>query len=201
MAQQVTVIGGGALPANTAGGLAFQSAGTSGDAWVSELHGKFYSANRAGRLWSATALIAGVTIPVNTSTAATFGIYNPAGSGINVELVRFAVGTVAAGVATIGTFLATVSKQLPTSVTAAVNTVNPMNGGSPNATAFTVATFVASTQHIPLLSSFATSSQTAQVYDFDGMLILPPGWAMQVTSSPVQSAVNMPSLFWAEHPL
>ncbi len=106
-----------------------------------------------------------------------------------------------AGVATIGTLLATVSKQLPSSVTAAANTVNPMNAGSPSGTAFTAATLVASVQHIPLITSFATSSQTTQVYDFDGILILPPGWAMQITSSPVQSAVNMPSLFWAEHPV
>ncbi len=183
---------------NTAGTNPIAPCNPDGAPMVSELHGKYYSANRAGRVWSASALIAGVTIPVNTATAMTFGIYNPANSGVNIELIRFACGTVAAGVATIGTMLATVSKQLPSSVTAAVNTVNPMNGGSPGGVAFTVATFVASTQHIPLISSFATSSQTAQVYDFDGILMLPPGWAMAITSSPVQSAVNMPSLFWAE---
>ena len=200
MAQQITTIGGGSLPNNPASSLGFQGGGPEGAAWVQEISGKFYAMARAGRVFSASALVAGVTIPVNTATAMTFGIFNPAGSGINVELCRFAVGTVAAGVATIGTFLATLSKQLPSSVTAAVNTVNPMSGQAPSATAFTVATFVASTQHIPLISSFATSSQNAQVYDFDGLLVLPPGWAMAITSSPVQSAVNMPSLFWAEHP-
>jgi hypothetical protein len=201
MAQQVTILGAGSLPANQAGSLAFQPSGASGDAWVSELHGKFYSANRAGRVWSATALLAGVTIPITTAVTMTFGIFNPAGSGINVELIRFACGTVAAGVATVGTMVATISKQLPSAVTAAANTVNPMSTTTPTATAFTAATFVASVQHIPLISSFATTSQTVQVYDFDGILVLPPGWAMAITSTPVQSAVNMPSLFWAEHPL
>lgn len=187
--------------ANPTGSNPQVPASPQGDLMVSEVHGKWFNASRNGHLWIAASQIAGVTIPVNTATAATFGIYNPPGSGINVELVHFTFGTVAAGVATIGQLLATISKQLPTSVTAAVNTMNPMNPGSPSATAFTVATFTASTQHIPLVASFATSSMTATQYEFDGKLILPPGWAMQITSSPVQSAVSMPSLAWTEWPV
>src|ERR1019366_8064650 len=97
MAQQITTIGGGSLPNNPASPLGFQGGGPEGAAWVQEISGKFYAMARAGRVFSASALVAGVTIPVNTATAMTFGIFNPAGSGINVELCRFAVGTVAAG--------------------------------------------------------------------------------------------------------
>jgi hypothetical protein len=188
------------IAAGTSGALA--TGGRQGDLVVSEMHGKWYNAAKSGNLWISAALIAGVTIPVNTTTGATFGLYNPAGSGINVELVHFTFGTAAANVATIGQLLATISLQTPTSATRAVNgNMNPMNSGASTAVPFTVATFVASTSHIPLVTAFSTSSMTAVQYEFDGKLILPPGWAMQITSSPVQSTISLPSLAWAEWPI
>jgi hypothetical protein len=200
MAQQITTIGGGSLPNNQSGSLGFQAGGPAGDAWVSEVHGKFYSANRAGRVWIVSALIAGVTIPVNTATAAVFGIYNPAGSGINLELISFDLGTITTGALTQGEILATISKQLPSSVTPAAAVMNPMNSGSPGGVAFTTATFAASTTHIPIACILAAAVAAGALhYDFDGKLILPPGWAMQITGSPAQVNVTMPCLTWAEH--
>jgi hypothetical protein len=41
-------------------------------------------------------LIAGVTIPVNTTTSPTFTLYNPLGSGVTLELISLDVGWPAA---------------------------------------------------------------------------------------------------------
>ncbi len=187
---------------NAAGTNPIAPCNPDGAPMVSELHGKYYSANRAGHVWTTAALIAGVTIPVNTATAATFGIYNPANSGINIELISFDLGTITTGALTQGEILATISKQLPSSVTVAANVMNPMNSGSPGAVAFTTATFVASTTHIPIACILAAAVAAGALhYDFDGKLLLPPGWAMQITGTPAQSNVTMPALTWAEWPV
>ncbi len=182
-----------------------QGGNPQGDVWVSEVHGKWYSMARAGRVFVATTLIAGVTIPVNTATAMTFGIYNPVASGVNLELVSLAIGWPAADAPVVGTILGTVSQQTPTSVTLIANPVLQMPLGSPGAWSrvgqvFTAATFVASTSHIPLINLPVVTVPSGNAYlEFDGKIILGPGEALALTSTPVQTAAAMPSLIWAEH--
>ena len=205
MANQLTVLGQGALPANQPGTYELQSGGPSGDGYISQFHGKFYHANRSGHVWIGAPLIAGVTLPVNTSlNAHTMGIINPAASNVLVELISFTFGTQGAAALVVSQILASVTKQVPTSVTVCDNIMNPMAGGGqslPNATCFKAATVAAAiTTHIPMTTSFATSSMTAVQFEFDGKLILPPGWTVSITSSPVQTNASIPCLVWAEHP-
>src|ERR1035437_11004695 len=98
----------GSIP-NYQGGNQLQGGGPSGDSWVSELHGKWYSAARLGRVFLSASLIAGVTIPVNTATAATFLIANPVGSEVNLELISLGIGWAGGGAPRGGVLLRQVS--------------------------------------------------------------------------------------------
>jgi len=65
---------------------------------------------------------------------------------------------------------------------------------------FTAATFVASTSHIPLINLPVATVPSGNAYlEFDGKIVLAPGAALALTSTPVQTAAAMPSLIWAEH--
>src|SRR6185369_7427705 len=63
--------------------------GRQNDQYVSDVHGKWYNAAYRGKLYRGSTAATGTTIPVSTATAATFTLYNPIGSGVNVELVKY----------------------------------------------------------------------------------------------------------------
>src|SRR5689334_14810207 len=70
-------------------------AGKAGEAIVAELRGKYYTAAYRNRLFSATA--AAQTIPLVTSAVVSvFTLYNPPGSGVEMELVETTIGTTSA---------------------------------------------------------------------------------------------------------
>ncbi len=66
--------------------------GRLGDTIVSEFRGKFGEANSRGQLFHFCTLVAGVTLPIFTNTAQTYGLRNPAGSGVVLEIVRVELG-------------------------------------------------------------------------------------------------------------
>lgn len=177
--------------------------GKFGELIVAEQHGKWYTAAYRGRVFSTGVLIAGVTIPVNTTTAPTFTLYNPAQSGVNLELISLDVGWPAAAASVVGTLLGSTGVQTPTSVTAGNIYSLAIGGGAATKAAFyTAATIVAITQHMPLLNiSTVTDTMNPSHVDFDGRVILTPGSLFTLTSTPVQTAVAMPALTWAESPV
>lgn len=182
--------------------------GKSAEAVVTELHGKWYTAAYRGKLFIGTTLIAGVTIAVNTTTAPTFTLFNPVGSGVNLELVSLDIGWPAAAASVVATILGSVSAQTPTSTTqGGVVLSNPLNASGISAGGvglgqgklFTAATITATTTHIPLIqASTVTDTMNPAHVDFDGRILLAPGTLMALTSTPVQTAVAMPALAWAE---
>lgn len=177
--------------------------GKSAEQLVAELHGKWYTSAYRGRVFSTGVLIAGVTIPVNTTTAPTFTLYNPLGSGVNLELISLDVGWPAAAASVVGTLLGTTGVQVPSAVTAG-NIYSTLIGGGavPAAKFYTAATIVAITQHMPLMNiSTVTDTMNPAHVDFDGAVILAPGSLFTLTSTPVQTAVAMPALRWAEFPI
>ncbi len=190
---------------NTAGTNPIAPCNPDGAPMFSEVHGKWYSAARAGRVYIATSLIAGITIPVNTTTSPTWTLFNPATSTVNLELIHFDVGSIVAATLIQSEILGSISKQTPTSTTALTpaNIINPMSSGSPQASMFTAATIGAAiTTHMPLFLAPAVAVAAGQTkYEFDGKVVLPPGWLFTVTSTPVQSGVLLPSLSWAEWPV
>lgn len=178
-------------------------AGKSAEQVVAELHGKWYTSAYRGRVFQTGVLIAGVTIPVNTTTSPTFTLYNPLGSGVNLELISLDVGWPAAAASVVGTLLGTTGVQAPTAVTAG-NIYSTLIGGGavPQAKFYTAATIVAITQHMPLITiSTVTDTMNPSHVDFDGRILLAPGSLFTLTSTPVQTAVALPALSWAEYPV
>lgn len=172
---------------------------------VSQLHGKYDVGAYRGQVFWGSSLIAGVTIPVNTTTAPTFTLYNPVGSGVNLEMISLDIGWPAAATTVVGTLLGTLSTQTPTATTqGGVTIANPF-GGSTTASAarlFTAATITAATTHIPLLGVTSTAdAMIASHYEFDGKLLIAPGSLITLTSTPVQTGVAIPSWCWAEWPI
>ncbi len=177
--------------------------GKAAEGIVAELHGKFYTAAYRNRLFFGSALIAGVTIPVNTTTAPTFTLFNPLGSGVNLELASLDIGWPAGATTVVGTILGSVSTQTPTSTTAGGTTIAvPIGaGGVAQAKLFTAATISAITTHIPLITlSTVTETMNPAHVDFDGRIVIAPGGLITLTSTPVQTGVAIPSFCWAEWP-
>src|SRR4051812_2446876 len=83
------------------GGLQSAALGPTAEQWTADIHGKMYAAAVNNRLFISTTLIAGVTIPVNTATAATCVLHNPLGSGVWMELFTLDMGWPAAVASTI----------------------------------------------------------------------------------------------------
>lgn len=178
--------------------------GKAGEFIDSALHGKYYTAAYRGRVFMATTLIAGITIPVNTATAATYTIFNPSGSGVNIEMISLDIGWPAAATTVVATILGTLLTVLPTATTAGQIYQMPFGGvtGGSRANFFTAATVTASTIHTALLNITSTAdAMTASHYDWDGRLVLQPGMGMMLTSTPVQTGVALPTTYWAEFPI
>lgn len=189
--------------AKVGNGLQSAALGQLGDQIVSEVHGKAYTAAMNNCLFFGSALIAGVTIPVNTATAATFTLHNPLGSGKWVELFSLDLGWPAAAASVVATILGSVSTQTPTATTQGGSTIAvPIGGGGvAQAKLYTAATITAITTHIPLIQmSTVTDTGNPHHVDFDGKVILAPGGIITLTSTPVQTAVSLPSFCWAEWP-
>lgn len=177
--------------------------GKAGEQVVTELHGKWFTSAYRGRVFQTGVLIAGVTIPVNTTTSPTFTLFNPAQSGVVLELISLDVGWPAAAASVVGTLLGTTGVQTPTSVTAGNIYSTAIGGGAvPKAAFYTAATIVAITQHMPLITiSTVTDTMNPAHVDFDGRIILTPGSLFTLTSTPVQTAVALPCLAWSEYPV
>ena len=177
--------------------------GKAGEGIIADLHGKWYTAAYRGRVFSTGVLIAGVTIPVNTTTAPTFTLFNPLGSGVNLELISIDVGWPAAAASVVGTLLGKTGVQTPTSVTAGSIYSTLIGAGAvPQGKFYTAATIVAITQHMPLITmSTVTDTMNPSHVDFDGAIVLAPGSLFTLTSTPVQTAVALPALRWAEFPV
>lgn len=193
------------VPSGKAGdGLQTAMLGRQLEQFVAEIHGKWFYAAMAGKLFQGSALIAGVTIPVNTTTAPTFTLFNPSDSGVNVELVSLDIGWPAAAASVVGTILGSVGRQTPTSTTVGGVTIPyPIGaGGAARAQLFTAATIAAITSHIPLIGiSTVVDTMNPSHVEFDGRVTLAPGGLITLTSTPAQTAVALPSFCWAEWPV
>ncbi len=178
---------------------------------LSELHGKWYQAAYAGKVFTASSTITGTSIPIYTSTTGSFCLWNVS-STVNLELISFRLGyvsgTFAAGPmgyalipgagSTIGGAISTFTNA-PTYIRSGlVGTGGSGNAALANGTVTYVAPTIASM--IPSnLSGTALASATSVAgfmtmqEDFDGQLIIPPGCAIQ----PVGLLASV-SLFWAK---
>lgn len=180
--------------------------GKAGEAIVAELHGIWYTAGYRGRAFHGASAIAGVVLPRETTTAATFMLFNPSGSGVNLELISFDVAELTT-TGVIGTvLLAAGSNPAPSSTTAITATVTPTligGGATQKASLFSAATITAMTTWWPIGQVTATTTGTYQIapYAFNGRVLVAPGAGVQACSNPVQTNSWVPAFDWAEWPL
>lgn len=169
-----------------------------------------------GKCFFASSAIAGVT-PVAVTTAQVFGLWNPAGSGVNVVLNKFV-----AGAGTLGTsIVAAFSLYFAQNVGAAIGTGNPVVsftdltirnallgvGPSSKVRMATTATLVANPtvlMALPMAQSAAAAGPMADQalqYCFDGSLIIPPSTYIGIHAGAANTTAYNMGLSWAEIPL
>jgi len=194
--------------------------GAHGEAIVSGLHGKYYTQAMNGNLYWAGSDGAGVVFSIYSNASFTGGlIWNPAGSGVNLSMVRASVG-VAANAATAisgfgyswqdaGTGLATAA---PVSAITLLDAdqrgscVLTEAGGAEGSKAIVgeAATFTAAMGNYRQ-GTFATgtgaiTTETGfQLFeDFDGTMIIPPGIIMGLSSGILTGITGQFSMIWEE---
>lgn len=180
--------------------------GKAGEILAAELHGKWYTASYRNRVFNASTVAAGTTIPISSTTAPTFTLYNPLGSGVNVELISTDVGLTNATsvVSPIALALTSGLVVAPTSVTAITPWSGNLGGsGVAQAKVYSAATLAAaSTTFLNLFSVSATSGAFPNFhYDFDGKIIVAPGSLVYLVGTAAQTSGTLNSFSWAEWPL
>jgi hypothetical protein len=183
--------------------------GKAGDLIASELHGKYYTSAYRGRLFSASA--AAVTVPVIASgLVSVFALWNPPGSGVNMEIVETTVSQVLAAtvVDTVGWYYSTVAATAAGTFTTFGTVQSQIVGNTPaNAGRFLSAfTHSVTPTLIDIIGEFGatTNATTLPVTKlYDGRLILPPGIAMSVAmSTNAGTTAGLTVLAsWAEFPI
>ena len=205
------------VSSNPDGMQVYTLAGKQGEKLVSELHGKYYTAAYRNKVFVANNGIAGAVIPVITSTTSqtAISLYNPLGSGINVELIELSlattvttstgvIGSVGFGVLTnIGQGTA-----LPTSPVAATNILgSPWSGTtvSPAAKALNTATIVAATVFISANLQWGLTTAQAgpatALWRPDGTVVIGPGTLIALQGTVAQTSSFIQQLTWAEYPV
>jgi len=180
-------------------------AGKQAETLVSEVHGKWFTAGYRGKVFFGSTAVGGTIIPLSTTTAATFVLYNPIGSGVNVELISYDLGLTQL-TSVIDDLLLGFSAVLPLAPTGltALTTYPSLIGGSAAASArlYSIATIVATTSFYTMGNIYAANTAFAMHYEFDGRLILGPGTlAHTCCGTTVQSVASQQTICWAEWPV
>ncbi len=189
---------------------------------VQSLHGKHYEDCLAGRVFSQTPTPLGLAIPIYTATAlaGAMPIWNPTGSGVNVELISIASGYVS-GTSAYGTVVlmarTDVGNQFATGseITAFAETVpdngilgsgvaskvRSSNAGTVTVTAGVAAEAVRTLFTMNLEAATSTAHPLTQVrVDFDGSVIVPPGVLVWLGNRVASSALFATTVVWKELP-
>lgn len=194
-------------------------AGKYGEGVVSDLLPRFTEAAIRGKVFVATSLVAGNAIPVNTTTAPTFFLWNPADSGVYVIPISFrfgfASGTGIAGAIGYNQLLGAGGAQgtATTPVVTAITDITPkpsLVGGSATsrarfATTATIVTATATFLASSGLSQGAPITSTAAVWNMvdvlDGSIVLAPGTAIYPVANTAIAEVDQTSCIYMEMPV
>lgn len=175
---------------------------------VSELHGKYYNASKAGNTFSAS--VTGVTIPANAATlVSVFSLWNPIGSGKNLEIISADIGFVlgTAVIGGIGLYFQGPLGTAPTLTTAGTPINGLLGSGTTPAGKFYSALTHAGTPTLAaLIGSFnATTTLVGGRFgrDFDGQIILPPASVISVaaTTAAFTGSAATIMMSWCEWPV
>ena len=188
-------------------------AGVHGSQLASEIHGKYFEVAKRGGLFIGGSVIAGVALPVNAATLASkFTLWNPAGSGYDVELVEFTMGITSVTEVVNGVCLGLQTKVsssggAPGTLTAISAFSSYATGGGVNkATLYSAATLT-NAAVLPVyalgINFSATTGPTsgANTYVFDGKIILPPDTIATFVTNVAAETTATCSLSWSEWPI
>lgn len=185
------------------------------------VHGKHYNDVLAGRVFSQSCTPLGLAIPIYTGTALAGGmpVWNPTGSGVNLELISVSTGR-ASGTSDFGAIglmaldWSGVSVATGSIVTAFAAT-QPKNaklfGGlaskarSSNAGTVTITAGAAGDWIRTLFSHSAEADATTTgvhpaTHDFDGSIIVPPGAVVWIADTKATTALYATTIVWKEIP-
>mgnify|MGYP001574829286 CR=1 FL=1 len=185
---------------------------------IGHLHGKYYEHASRGNVFVASTLAAGIVVPFIAATVASkFTLLNPAGSGVNIELIDINVCQVPGsalitglGVAFQGPLTTTGGNPGTLTVSTGQHASTLVGSGvTPPCTFYSAATHtnVAIANLTPviwLFNNVATTVITQQYtnYQFDGKFIMPPDTAMLLVNNitGTQSAAAI-SVTYAAYPV
>lgn len=190
---------------------------------VDLLHGKHYVDALRGRVFSQAATPLGLAIPIYTATALAGGmpILNPAGSGVNVELISvdiaYASGTAdyaALGLMALNVGISNVATGAPITAFAETTPKNGLlfggvasrvkssNAGTVTITAGTATDWIRTLMGINLEAQTGTAhaTQVSRV-EFDGTIIVPPGVLVYLAATKATAALYASCVVWKEIPL
>lgn len=186
---------------------------------VTELHGKYYQWAYNGQLFIGSTPIAGVAIPISSTTAPTPCLWNPLGSGVNAVLVAYYVGyTGGTGVVGgLGYYVLTgagsvIGTGAPFTAFAATTPSNALVGfGNSSKVKWSSTGTCTLTTAGTLLRGFGvgqsapvaagTSIWGLYVDTFDGTIIIPPGVAFYPAATAASGDTFVQSLIWYEAPI
>ena len=196
-----------AQASNPDGAQVFQIAGKQGEALVSELHGKHFTANYRGKLFAATA--AAVTLPVVASAmVSVFTLYNPPASGVNMELVEASAVNVLATtvVDALGWYYSTAVLSAAGTFTTKGTVQGLVVGNNPanQGLFYSAYTHSGTPVLVDIIGGYGAATDQAGVTKFyDGRLIVPPGIAISMAMSTNASTASgmTVSAVWQESPV
>lgn len=182
--------------------------GKTGEMLISQTHGKYYEAALRGRLhYSYCAAIA-----MSASATSALGniLWNPPNSGVNLALGKWDLANVVTDNNALEFLLGySVQAAVPGSVTAAVTgpaLLGPVGTPTSLAKAYSVATITTAATAICSLgyiyAAIDTVGQGQIQGDFDGSIIVPPGYLVHIMCAAAAGASGTYStLFWEEVPI
>lgn len=204
-----------------AGANANQQGGPHGDAYVSELHGKWATAARQGRLFHGSSAAGGIAIPLYTATTQALCLWNTS-TNVELELVKYSLGyvsgTTVAGPIMYAMLQAGFSYGTAAPIATFTNAptyIRPGRPGTGTTQAQLANVTVTTTAALPVAQmigssisqpdAFAAASTTAPVIvveeNFDGSIIIPPGWAFFPVALLASVSLYQQRLVWVENPL
>jgi hypothetical protein len=207
--------------ANYPPGFQNSSGGPQGDSYVSEIHGKWATAARQGRLFHGSSAAAGIAIPLYTATTQALCLWNTS-TNVDLELVKYSLGyvsgtTVAGPVmyALLNAGYAYGTGSPIATFTNAPTYMRPGRAGSGASQAQFANVTVTTTAALPVAQmigssisqpdAFAAASTTAPVIvveeNFDGSIIVPPGWAFFPMALLASVSLYQQRIVWIENPV
>lgn len=179
------------------------SLGKQGEQLAALLHGDLYNGANRSKIFHGSTAPAGVTIPISSATAATFYIYNPANSVVNLELLELIVA-MANATEVVSPLLLGLTTAVPTGLTEITATImaGKIASALPAGKLYSAATIVAATNFF-LLSGFTATAAGFQAHPINlrGGLILPPGYGLHLCGTAAQTQAAAARVSWAEWPV